>query len=877
MESLAVEFPREAKIKHAVGGLLLIAALGLYGYGTCAPAIRITGVEVEPLLASQAYLLYCILAIVNTQWLSHCYSENWKRSTCTGGRRRCFRSLINPASADIHSLRNPWGNACKQDQLAAPLLPRATAANEVLQESSSDEEKCHSTGRGKISSSSAVQRRGGSSLSASHPDNSCVSFNSLAPPVAALQPPDGEVYLNGPYQGLAGIEASSTRPRSHVCGGVCFSLFRRLLLGAYSSLTSMVHAACRAVFCCSFRAAHRNARSSSVNDMNVGEVTRGGAGIVASAAATAKSRCLESVLRVMFLLLLFLISCFSLLVCWIRPVLEVALVPGQERAFAIDVSSRSLEEVFKRLYTMGHVFTGCGMLFVFPLLSTCIVYLSSLGAAAGAAVLEWQLAKRVATAGPAGGPSPSLLWEEGAGPPPPQPGGPWFRRRKRLLETTQLLSRVSVWVGDIAAPDVQSIGLLTSFFIMNNLDFFAARLPPAPLITPETSLYTAPTLQRLLSNYSGFLALVAFGVASSQVHRLVEPFDELLRDLQEGEEMLVRQAAQRPYTGGETEELQLLVEDQKQYFSEEANSRSSSLEARLFPMRRIVSPLSPPSPSYTSEDSDKKKRRKTRFSAVCLHGGLRAVLAMLLLLPVWQRPPEVVDLDLHAVNKQLEAFVTYANPLLPKVLPQSFGDCLTGDTTAAAPPPCLGSEPLAVVRTSAYEAKARWATGLRNTKLQDFFFEASSHNRIVLKITWAINSLTLSLRIGQCLYGEGPGECPVLWDGTDACCGEGDTSFSIVLGATCEGVAPYLRELSLLEVNVSRLVVTEKILGFIPVEVADITQLVEDQVTRLVDIHLDPRNNWIRWTHGEELSAIELLNQILRLNAPAGLRCPQPP
>ncbi|KAL8449272.1 hypothetical protein Emed_003256 [Eimeria media] len=624
--------------------------------------------------------------------------------------------------------------------------------------------------------------------------------------------------------------------------------------------------------------------------MYAGEGGRGGAGLVSSAAATAKSRCLESVLRVTFLLLLFLISCFSLLVSWVRPVLEVALVPGQERAFAIDVSSRSLQEVFERLYTMGHVFTGCGMLFVFPLLSTCIVYLSSMGAAAGAALLEWQLAKRAAAAAAAGGPPPPRggpppLQPGGPSPPlggPPflQPGGPWFRKRRRLLETTQLLSRISVWVGDIAAPDVQSIGLLTSFFIMNNLDFFAARLPPAPLTPPHTSLYTATTLPSLLANFSGFLALVAFGVASSQVHRLVAPFDEVLADLQEGEERLRGQTAQGFKAGGETEELQLLVEDQeeqKQQFIEETVSRSPSLDGPLFPRRRLVSPFSPPSPSLSLDDNDKQKRRKTRFCVVWLHGGIRLVLAMLLLLPVWQQPPEVVDLDLHAVNKQLQAFVTYANPLLPKVLPQSFGDCLADDAAAAAPPPCLGSEPLAVVRTSAYEAKARWVTSLKNTKLQDLSFEAAPHNRIMLKITWAISSLTLSLRIGQCLYGEGPGECPVLWDGTDACCGEGETSFSVVLGATCGGIAPYLRELSLLEVNVSRLVVTEKILGIIPIEVADITQLVEDQVTRLVDIHLDPRNTWIRWTHGEELSAIQLLNQILKLNAPAGLRCPQPP
>ncbi|KAL8429143.1 hypothetical protein ACSSS7_006770 [Eimeria intestinalis] len=973
MEPFGTEFPRGAKLKHAVAGLILLAALGLYVYGTCAPAIRITGqnpgfldipvktqefslidllrllrhqqnyvpfistlvfsfflpvvkftliiftlivavccrghaysvwlplrvirilvvvckyqlvdafsvillvtfinyvgVEVEPLLASQAYLLYCLLAIINTQWLSHCYLETWKRNTWRGGHRRLLQSLTSPAPADLLSL--PKESACKRRQLAAPLLPQATAADESLLGSSSGEEQSHSKKREVTSLSSfAFRRRRGSSPSSAHPHDSCVSIGSLTPPIAALQPLDEAVDPIEPHES-AWIDVSSARRGSRICGGAIFSLLGRLLQRPFSCLSSMRHGACRTVFCCSWRAAHRSPSILSEHDMHIGEVTGGGGADTTSAAAIAKARCLESVLRVTFLVLLFLISCFSLLVCWVRPVLEVALVPGQERAFAIDVSSRSLQEVFSRLYTMGHLFTGCGMLFVFPLLATCIVYLSSMGAEGGAAILQWQLAKRAAAAGPAEGPPPPLLRRESGGGPLQRWGAPWFRRRRRLLETTQLLSRVSEWVGDIAAPDAQSIGLLTSFFIMNNLDFFAARLPPAPLTPLETSPGTATTLQRLFSNHSGFLALVAFGVASSQVHRLVEPFEQLLLDLQEGEERLREEAAQLPYPGGGTEELQLPVEEQKGPISQEGAFPCSSLEAPLLVRRRIASPFSPPSPLHSSGDSDEKKRRKTRFVAICLHGGIRLALAVLLLLPIWQRPPEVVDLDLPAV-----ALVLYANPLLPKVLPQSYGDCLSEDTPAPAPPPCFGSAPLVVVRTSAYEAKGRWATGLKKTKLQDVFFEAAPHNRILLKITWAINSLTLSLRIGQCIYGEGTGECPVLWDGTDACCGEGDTSFSIVLGATCGGTAPYLSELSLLEVHVSRLVVTEKILGIIPVEVADITQMVEDQVARLVDLRLDPRNTWIRWTHGEELSAIQLLNQILRLNAPAGLRCPQPP
>ena len=146
--------------------------------------------------------------------------------------------------------------------------------------------------------------------------------------------------------------------------------------------------------------------------------------------------------------------------------------------------------------------------------------------------------------------------------------------------------------------------------------------------------------------------------------------------------------------------------------------------------------------------------------------------------------------------------------------------------------------------------------------------------RIVLKITGKIESLSLSLRIGECLYGEAPGACPVVWDGTDGCCGD-NVTFTLEMGVECSSAFPYLRRATLLPTHISTLLVTEKILGIFPVELADITQIVEDQVSQWVRAYIDPQRKWIHRTHGETLSTIEFLNLLLRINAPAGLTCPR--
>ncbi|CDJ32696.1 uncharacterized protein EMH_0047240 [Eimeria mitis] len=388
----------------------------------------------------------------------------------------------------------------------------------------------------------------------------------------------------------------------------------------------------------------------------------------------------------------------------------------------------------------------------------------------------------------------------------------------KAMHLTKTFSNISAFLGDIAMPDVQSIGLLTCYFIANNIDFLGARLPGTPLSQPSGAV------ESLLWNMSGFWAMVALGLSASQVHRLAISFEDICQD------MHALFLASTPELTAPMENSNIL----------NCNSRS--------------------------------RRSRSPSLGLILHGCVRMAASVALLLPIWLKPTDILEVDIGLVNKHLQGFTDYVNPLLKEILPKTVGDCASA--AHVAPQPCFGSMPLAFIRTKVYEATARWATGLNTTELLAVRFGAIPENRIMLTVTGKIKSLALSLRIGGCLYGEDPGRCPTIWDGTDGCCGD-DIKFRLQMSVMCNSSFPYLADAILAPTHISKLVVKENILGIFPVEVADITQIVEDQLSEWARAFLDPHNKWIHWKDGETLSVISLLNVLLDINAPGGVRCPR--
>lgn len=162
---------------------------------------------------------------------------------------------------------------------------------------------------------------------------------------------------------------------------------------------------------------------------------------------------------------------------------------------------------------------------------------------------------------------------------------------------------------------------------------------------------------------------------------------------------------------------------------------------------------------------------------------------------------------------------------------------------------------------------------------------------LVCRLSWTLSGVlkqaAISLRISECILSQDVFalkqgnetmkgdylDCPVVWDGTDACCKK-PIEFSITLQAECHERFPYIRNAELLPVNVTSILIQEKILGMFPVTVADVTQAVKDRITQLLRRYIDPENRWIHWTQGQNFSFVGFLNRMLHVNAPAGIVCP---
>lgn len=117
-------------------------------------------------------------------------------------------------------------------------------------------------------------------------------------------------------------------------------------------------------------------------------------------------------------------------------------------------------------------------------------------------------------------------------------------------------------------------------------------------------------------------------------------------------------------------------------------------------------------------------------------------------------------------------------------------------------------------------------------------------------------------------------DCSVVWDGTDACCKE-PIEFSIALQAECHERFPYIRNAELLPVNITSIIIEEKILGIFPVTIADVTEVVKDRITQMLRSYIDPENRWIHWTQGQNFSLLGFLNRMIYINAPLGIACPK--
>lgn len=584
--------------------------------------IDFVGISVKPLFASQAYLCYCLVSLLCTQWLCHCYKETYEFSKPKYAR---------PFSVSLsNALLPPCFSFCCSEMEEVKFGESSMILGDIYGCSQMHFEKFDTCSLSDSVSDSSAQGQQYNSRQEHQLDvRQRVTRNSDSP-CAGL--------LSVSHEQSSATRAELTANRST---GI-FRILRSQAWILWDRTSSHQIQWARPLACfgllvlCAYRSAlaflYRSVLRRPRNPLaRTGQAVANLATHHISIGLSSQGLFLETLLRVFFLSVLLCISTFALLVCWIRPILEIALVPGQQRGFAIETSTRSLRDIFWRLYSMGHVVSGCGILLVFPVLATFVMYISSIGATVGACRLQRSAQKAVAGFNFSRRENDGLLVGNRR----------WSHKRRGTIRAVGLLCRVSSFAGDIAMPDVQSIGLLTSYFIVNNIDFFGARLPKVSPGEPRSFL------ELLVRNISGFLAMLAFGVSASQVQTLSTSFEGFSQQVREFEN--ARDGSLAARTGPLERRSNEEHEDESQYLPAVLYESLRADNSSATMMTTAYTSTSEVDAGHMRASGDSRKGCKASIAKVLFGGTIRVAVALVLLLPIWQRPVEVLDIDLSVV------------------------------------------------------------------------------------------------------------------------------------------------------------------------------------------------------------------------------------
>lgn len=586
--------------------------------------INFVGISAEPLSAVRAYQAHCLVFIVTTHWLCHCYSEAFERHQQKCDLGRCCVALSSPLLARRSPVNTTTVDGLAPNGCTTPL----------------DASECSTTfmssrpSTGSFHNEQKYLKRSG--IAPCHRDvhqRAANDSHSLLPGYLSPQP----VGLPGDFSGLPSPMkfhpefSGETNSRIEGPSLVRLLLGRRLLRvdpGSHAlfSLSSTSSDACLGdgqILSGQSRVPSQTA-GEAVSNVDMGR--------------TNYSRCslLECRVRILFLVLSCCIFFFAMLICWVRPIMQVSVVPGQQRDFAIDTLTMSLGNIFWRMYSLGYVASGCGTIVVFPLVVTFVSFAASLGSLVGSCFLHRseQSCASLRASNVLSAASPQAPCRI------PVVGG-------RAIYVTRTLSGISALVGDVAMPDVLSMGLLTAFFIFNSIDFFGARIPGVSLGQPNSML------ERLLWNFSGFWGILALGFSASQVHRLSQPFEGVSQDMR-----LPLRKIQSSSSSGIPSALSCAVRQRSLKRSRDVVSDDSDeffpdeFLTDCLPTRATRADTVPASACISTIRPHESSSWKTVSFWLILHGCARVIISLTLVLPIWLKPMETVDVDLSNVVSQ---------------------------------------------------------------------------------------------------------------------------------------------------------------------------------------------------------------------------------
>lgn len=586
--------------------------------------INFVGISAEPLSAIRAYQAHCVVFIVTTHWLCHCYSETLERHQKKCDLGRCCVALSSPLLARRSPVNTTTIDGLAPNDYTTPLDTSECSTTFMSSRPSTGffyNEQKYLKRSGIAACHGDVQQRAAndshsllSGYLSPHPVGLPGDFSGRPSPMKFHPEFGGKTNSRIEGPSLVGLLLGRAPPRVDPGSDALFSL------------SGTLNEAC-------LQNAQILSGQSGVLSQTAGEEVSN-----VDMGRTNYLRCslLECRVRILFLVLSCCIFFFSMLVCWIRPIMQVSVVPGQQRDFAIDTLTMSLGNVFWRMYSLGYVASGCGTIVVFPLIVTFVSFAASLGSLVGACFLQRseQSCASFGASNVLSAASPQAPCRI------PVASG-------RAIYVTRTLSSISALAGDVAMPDVLSMGLLTAFFIFNSIDFFGARIPGVSLGRPNSML------ERLLWNFSGFWGILALGFSASQVHRLSTPFEGFSQDMR-----VPLRKVQSSCFSGIPSPLSCAVRQRSLKRSRDVVSDDSDeffpdeFLTDCLPTRVTPADTMPASACISTTRPHESIYRKTVSFWLILHGCARVIISLTLVLPIWLKPVETVDVDLSNVVSQ---------------------------------------------------------------------------------------------------------------------------------------------------------------------------------------------------------------------------------
>jgi hypothetical protein len=185
-------------------------------------------------------------------------------------------------------------------------------------------------------------------------------------------------------------------------------------------------------------------------------------------------------------------------------------------------------------------------------------------------------------------------------------------------------------------------------------------------------------------------------------------------------------------------------------------------------------------------------------------------------------------------------------------------------------PKCISKPYLHYEKHTAYEVLARWLSGLHKMSLTDMAISVPEPNRFALSVSGRFDEIQLSLFVGQCLgslfSSDDDNKLPACSKVFDSIHKWANVTWSIQVEADCNSAKPYVRNISVDDVEIHNPMKIEEEIAFgfsLPID--DMSEEFRKGIKESIQPILARTDGWIPWGP-RKFDLVTLLSHLVELN-----------